>query len=240
MRRQCLSKTTPALLSLVFALILYSLIGCSHHQKQHTAEQLKHEQHSPATQQRFSDIEVWVKRFEDPARDAWQKPAEVVKTMNVKPGDVVADIGAGTGYITRHIAVAVAPGGKAIGLDIEQSMVDYMREDARKLGLNTYEARVVKTDDPELGPASVDVVFLCNTYHHIENRAVYFRNLSRSLKPGGRIITIDFYKNTDFGPPRDHKLAKEVVLTEMKQAGYRLDKDLKFLEHQYYLEFVPE
>ena len=67
--------------------------------------------------------------FEDPERDKWQKPAEVVKKMDLKPGDIVADIGAGTGYLTRRIAVAVGPAGQAIGLDIEQSMVDYMTED---------------------------------------------------------------------------------------------------------------
>jgi len=217
-----------------------SFLSCANHQNQHTQEQTESVKHTPASQQRFNDIEVWVKRFEDPERDKWQKPAEVVKMMDLKPGDIVADIGAGTGYITRHIAVAVGPEGNALGLDIEQSMVDYMNEDAKKLGLKNYTAKVVSTDDPALEPDSVDVIFLCNTYHHIENRSAYFKNISKSLKHGGRVITVDFYKDTDFGPPRDHKLAKDVVLKEMAQAGYRLDKDLQFLEHQYYLEFVLE
>lgn len=226
----CVKKSI--FLPLIVLLSVYSLIGCTNHQQQHTSEK-----HEPATQQRFKDIEFWVKMFEDPARDEWQKPAEAVAAMSLKPGDVVADIGAGTGYFTRHLAVAVAPGGKAIGLDIEQSMVDYMREDAEKLGIKNYEARVVKTDDPELEPRSVDVVFLCNTYHHIENRVEYFRKVSKSLKAGGRVISIDFYKDSDFGPPRDHKLAKEIVLNEMKQAGYRLLKSHDLLPQQYFLEF---
>jgi predicted methyltransferase len=108
---------------------------------------------------RFDEIAAWVKVFEDPERDTWQQPEKVVRAMNLAHGDVVADIGAGTGYFTRLFAAAVGPEGMAIGLDIEQSMVEYMHEDAKKLDLKNYSARVVKTDDPELTPGSVDVVF---------------------------------------------------------------------------------
>jgi ubiquinone/menaquinone biosynthesis C-methylase UbiE len=102
---------------------------------------------------------VWAKVFEDPERDKWQQPKEVVRKMNLAHGDVVADIGAGTGYFTRLFADAVGPEGMAIGLDIKQSMIKYMNEDAKKLNLMNYTARVVKADDPELPPGSVDVVF---------------------------------------------------------------------------------
>jgi ubiquinone/menaquinone biosynthesis C-methylase UbiE len=213
----------------IFFLVLLTLqtAACSSQQTNST----------PAAQQRFDDIEFWVKLFEDPERDKWQKPKEVVDAMNLKSGDVVADIGAGTGYFARHIAVAVGPKGKAIGLDIESSMVKYMEEDARKLNLANYTGRVVRTDDPELEAGSVDVVFLCNTYHHIENRVEYFRKVSNGLKPDGRVVVVDFYKEAEIGPPRDHKLAKEVVLEEMEKAGYRLIKTHGFLPYQYFLEF---
>jgi ubiquinone/menaquinone biosynthesis C-methylase UbiE len=226
MREKVIRKTAVAL-TLIFILFVYPLTGCANPQVQQT----------PAAQQRFGDIEKWVKIFEDPERDKWQKPREVVKALALKAGDVVADIGAGTGYFTRHFAVAVGTTGKAIGLDIEPSMVKYMNEDAEKLDLKNYEARVVKTGDPELPVRSVDVVFLCNTYHHIESRVEYFKNVSKSLKTGGRVVVVDFYKNTDFGPPRDHKMAGEVVIEEMKKAGYHLKKELKILPQQYYLEF---
>jgi len=230
-------KKASILLSLTLILSAFLLTNCSNHQKQHAQNQNTAKQHSPASQQRFSDIEKWLSIFEGDKRDKYQKPEVVVKSANLKPGNVVADIGAGTGYFTRRFAVAVGPNGKALGLDIEESMVNHMNQEAKKMGLNNYEARVVKTDNPELTANSVDVIFLCNTYHHIENRVDYFRNVSKSLKNNGRIIIVDFYKNTDFGPPRDHKLTKEAVIKEMDLAGYSLLQDLKILPEQYYLEY---
>ncbi len=188
---------------------------------------------------RFSDVERWVKRFEDPKREEWQKPDEVVKALHLQPGDSVVDIGAGTGYFTRRFAQAVLPGGVALGLDIEHSLVNYMKEDARKLNLTNYDAKVVMPDDPELEPQSADVVFLCNTYHHIDNRTDYFRRISKSLKPGGRVVVVDYYKKEmPEGPPQRHKLSKEAVLQEFKEAGYRLLRSHDFLPYQYFLEFV--
>jgi ubiquinone/menaquinone biosynthesis C-methylase UbiE len=215
---------------LIFTLIfvLYPLTGCA---------QQPSEKHK-VPQFRFDDVDKWVKRFEDPKRRQWQKPDEVVKTLNLKPGDIVADIGAGTGYFTRRFARVVGPKGRALGLDIEQPLVNYMKEDARKLNLINYKAWVIKPDDPELESRSVDVVFLCNTYHHIDKRVDYFRRLSMSLKPGGRVVIVDFYKKKmPEGPPQKHKLAKQNVIGELKKAGYRLIRSHDFLPYQYFLEF---
>lgn len=217
-----------AVLISVFILIMCPLIGCITQNKNH----------AKPSEQQFNDINMWVEVFEDPKRDEWQKPDEVVKELNLKAGDVIADIGAGTGYFTRRFAMAAGPDGKALGLDIELSMIKYMKEDAKKLGLKNYEARLVKTDDPELEPASVDVVFLCNTYHHIENRVDYFKKLSRSLKENGRIVVVDFLKKPlPIGPPSDHKMSMDTVIEELSMAGYSLVRSHKFLEYQYFLEF---
>ncbi len=99
-----------------------------------------------------SDVSVWGKMLDGPERDQWQKPDEVIKHLNLKAGDVIADIGAGTGYFTRRFAVAVGPQGRALDLDIEPSMVEHMKQDARKLNLTNYETRLVKPDDPGLEP----------------------------------------------------------------------------------------
>jgi predicted methyltransferase len=195
---------------------------------------------APATQQKFDNIDVWIEAFKEPRRDEWQKPEEVVKSLNLKPGDVVADIGAGNGYFTRYFVKAVSPGGKALGLDIKSTAVQYMKYDADKLESNIYEAHLVKPDHPELEPGSVDVVFLCNTYHHIENdRVDYFKRLSESLNKNGRVVIVDYYTKQ---LPRGATLSctpvsKEVVIEEFREAGYNLKYDKDFSQYQYYLEF---
>jgi len=214
----------------IIIFLVYSAVVC--------AEEQKHQQ--PHAQQQFNDIQKWVEIFESPDRAEWQKPDEVVQKMNLKSGDIVADIGAGIGYFTRLFAKAVGPQGKAIGLDIESSMVEYMKEDARKLSLKNYEARVVKPDDPELAAKSVDVIFICDTYHHIEDRLNYLKRLTAALKPNGRIVIVDFYKKPLPVGPRSsaHKISEEEVKKEFQKAGYRLIRSLDFLPYQYFLEFA--
>lgn len=189
--------------------------------------------------QNHENLEAWVKAIELPDRDEWQKPDEVVKSLHLKYGDVIADIGAGDGYFTKRFAKAVGPGGQVLGLDIAPSKVAYMKNDAERLGLNNYQALLIKSDDPDLEPGSVDVVFLCNTYHHLTDRVAYLKRLSKSLKKNGRIIIIDFFKKAlPVGPSSlDHKLAKELVLEEFQEAGYKLQHDRDLLPYQYYLEF---
>jgi ubiquinone/menaquinone biosynthesis C-methylase UbiE len=197
----------------------------------------KQDRPAPSSQVRFDDIQKWINAYEDPDRHIWQKPEEVIKKMNIRLNDVIADIGAGTGYFTRRFAFAALTG-KAVGLDVEPSMVRYMKKDAKKLGLKNYEARIVKFDDPELGKHTTDIVFLCDTYHHIDNRVEYFSNVAGSLKKGGRLVIVDFYKEKlPYGPPPDRKLAKEIVISELEEAGYKLLRSHDFLPYQYFLEF---
>lgn len=225
-QKHILKMTSVFILTMI--VFLHPLTGCAlQPAEKHTVPQI-----------RFDDADKWVRIFEDPRRAEWQQPDKVVEVMDLKPGDVVADIGAGTGYFTRRFARTVGPGGRALGLDIETSLVNYMNEDAIKLNLKNYEARVVKPDNPELGTNSVDVVFLCNTYHHIENRIDYFKSVSKALKPGGRVVIVDFYKkDLPVGPPPDHKMSQKAVRKELQQAGYKLIRSHDFLPYQYFLEF---
>jgi ubiquinone/menaquinone biosynthesis C-methylase UbiE len=194
----------------------------------------------PSAHHSFSNIEHWAKVFESPERDAWQKPDKVVKALDLKPGETVVDIGAGTGYFTRRFAAAVAPTGRAIGLDVEPAMVEYMRKDARTHKLSNYEPRLVKPDDAELAPASVDVIFLCDAYHHIDNRVGYFHRLIPALKPGGRVVIVDFFKRPlPVGPPPPHKISLTQVKEEMGKAGYKLTRTYGFLPYQYFVQFEP-
>jgi ubiquinone/menaquinone biosynthesis C-methylase UbiE len=191
------------------------------------------------TAQNLNNIDEWVKVIEFPDRDEWQKPDEIMQSLNLKPGDVIADIGAGDGYFTKRFAKAVSPGGQALGLEITSSKVEYMRKDAERSGFNSYKALLIEFDDPGLKPGSVDVVFMCNTYHHLANRVEYLKRLSKSLKKNGRIVIVDFYKKPmPVGPSSlGHKVSKEVVLEEFQEAGYKLQHDKDLLPYQYYLEF---
>ncbi len=234
-------RSLNEMLTVVLLIAAVLISGCAEKQvKPSPASQSPASQTSvsqtPASQS-FDDIRMWIDVFEDPGRHKWQMPEEVIKKMNIGLNDVIADIGAGTGYFTRRFAFAALTG-KATGLDIDPSMVRYINEDAEKLDLKNYEARVVRTDDPELGENTTDIVFLCNTYHHIENRVEYFSKAAASLKKGGRLVIVDFYKKKlPYGPPSHHKLAKEVVISELEEAGYKLLRSHDFLPYQYFLEF---
>jgi arsenite methyltransferase len=228
MKNNSLNRIITNLFTLFIIMLLYQAIAAGDRET-HRAY---------AATQRSGNIIAQAESFEDTERDTWQKPDEVLQHLNLKPGDVVADIGAGTGYFTRRFAMAVGPGGQALGLDISPSRVQQMKEDAQKLALKNYKAILIRPDDPGLKPGSVDVVFLCNTYHHLGNRVDYFKRLSRSLKKNGRVVIVDFYKKPlPVGPSVDHKISKDLVLEEIRAAGYHLRYDGNFLPYQYYLEF---
>jgi ubiquinone/menaquinone biosynthesis C-methylase UbiE len=198
------------------------------------------QEHVATAHHDFGDVARWAKVFEAPERARWQKPGEVVRALELKPGDKVADIGAGTGYFTRRFAAAVAPSGEALGLDVEPAMVAYMKADAKKRKVKNYHARVVKADDPELAPHSVDLVFFCDTLHHMHDRVAYFRKLAPALRPGGRVAVIDFKKEPlPVGPPVAEKLARGKVIAEFRAGGFRMVAHHDFLPYQYFLEFVP-
>ena len=185
----------------------------------------------------FRDTAHWAQTFESPERAKWQRPDQVVSALDLKPGQTIVDIGAGTGYFTRRFARAVGPSGKAIGLDIEPGMVDYMNADAKKLKLPNYQARLVNPNDPELVPHSVDVVFFCDVLHHIDDRVAYLKKLRPALKRGGRVAVVDFKKTAPIGPPGTMKIARQDMIAQFNKAGYRVVREHDFLPYQYFVEF---
>ncbi len=166
----------------------------------------KHHEH------RFDDPETWAKEFDDPGRDAWQKPAEVIRLMGVMPGMTVADLGAGTGYFLRHLSAAVGAEGKVLALDVEPSMVEYMTKRAEGEGLTNIEARVVAPDDPALDDASIDRILIVDTWHHLPERDRYAKHLARALKDGGEVWVVDFTKDSPMGPPVDFRFGPDEVM----------------------------
>ncbi|MGP1679110.1 MAG: class I SAM-dependent methyltransferase [Burkholderiales bacterium] len=183
----------------------------------------------------FAGAEHWAQVFDDPERDAWQKPHQVIETLALKPDAAVADIGSGTGYFAARLAHFV-PQGRVYAVDIEPDMVKYLAERAKREGLGNLTAVTGAPNDARL-PRKVDLVLMVDTYHHIEQREAYFRKLAQSLKPGGRIAIIDFNAQSAMGPPPDARIAAARVVIEMAAAGYRLAGEHHFLPNQYFLVF---
>ncbi len=169
------------------------------------------------------------------ADDVWRKPDEVVAALQLRSGMTVVDLGAGFGVFTRRFARAVGASGRAIGLDISASAIDALKRDAASAGLANYDARLVKSDDPAIAPSSADVIFLSNTYHHIEDRVAYFTRIRASLTAGGRLVVVDF-KPGQMGD-MDHPDRPQVE-RELSAAGYRFVRAHEFLPRQFFLEFV--
>ncbi|MDX1374567.1 MAG: class I SAM-dependent methyltransferase [Burkholderiales bacterium] len=185
----------------------------------------------------FGDAERWAQVFDDPARDRWQKPEQVIGALDLAPDARVADIGSGTGYFAVRLARAV-PKGKVYGADLEPDMVQYLNARAKKEGLDNVSAHVAAPDDPKL-PEPVDLVLLVNTYHHIGTRTEYFARLRESLRPGGRVAIVDFKLDSPTGPPPAGRIAPGAVEKEMTRAGYRKAAAHDFLPYQYFLVFAP-
>jgi predicted methyltransferase len=183
----------------------------------------------------FAGSENWAKVFDDPKRDAWQKPHEVIRALALKPDAVIADIGSGTGYFAMRFAHMV-PKGRVYGVDTEPDMVKYLAERAKREGLGNVTAVKADPGDPRL-PEKADLVILVDVYHHVENRERYFSRLLDSLKPGGRVAIIDFRMDSPEGPPKAARIAPAQVKAEFKRAGYTLDREHGFLPNQYFLVF---
>jgi len=186
-------------------------------------------------QHRFDDPAKFAKQFDDPKRDEWQMPSRVIDALGLKAGMAVADIGAGTGYFSMRLA-RVSPGLAVYSVDIEPKMVEHLTHRAAGEKLANVTAVLAGPSSPNL-PKPVDVILVVDTYHHIADRPVYFRELKKSLKPGGRIAIVDFRKDSPEGPPVEFRFTVEQIEAEMKQAGFTVDSKHDFLPRQHYIIF---
>ncbi|GAB4120933.1 MAG: hypothetical protein Kow001_19710 [Acidobacteriota bacterium] len=190
-----------------------------------TSRQVAHQHHPPRSATEYASA------LEDPSRDAWQKPDEVVEALRLTGREVVADLGAGTGYFSRRLARVA---GRVLAVDIEPELLRRIGDHAQP----NLETVFTTPDSPGLPAASVDVVFLCNVWHHIDNRGAYLEKLAATLRPGGRIVVIEFHERPlPVGPPPSMKLSRSQILEEFSAAGFKLAAEHDFLPYQYFLEF---
>jgi arsenite methyltransferase len=184
------------------------------------------------------DPKAYMAMLDDPKRDAYQKPHEVITALDLKPGEVIADIGAGTGYFSFRFARHVGASGRIFAVDISPEMVVHMNRLIREYNLKNVQTMLAAPDDPLLPDASIDRIFICDTWHHINGHAAYLAILRKILKPDGQIVMIDFKKEkTPVGPPPEMRISREDLVEEMETNGFLLAKEQTFLPYQYFLVF---
>ncbi|HET6277502.1 MAG TPA: methyltransferase [Candidatus Polarisedimenticolia bacterium] len=201
----------------------------------------QHGRHDATATHSFDDAERWSRVFDAPDRAEWQKPAEVAAALQIGPGMVVADIGAGTGYFLEHLSRAAGSRGMVLAIDTEAEMVAHLGQRMAGAGVTNVVPVLALPGDPFLPPGRVDRILIVDTYHHIDDRLRYFGRLRDALAPAGRLAIIDFLKKPlPVGPPPEHKLEREFVLQEMIEAGWKLaDEKKDLLPYQYFLIFEP-
>ena len=187
---------------------------------------------------RDPDPKAFTERFEIESREVFAKRKEILEAIRLKPTDVVADIGAGTGLFTRLFASNLGPEGRVIAVDIAQKFLDHIEVTCREQNLSNVETLLCKDDSTELPPESVDVAFICDTYHHFEFPQKTMTSLLKALKPGGRVILIDFKRiegeSSDW--TMDHvRAGQEVFEAEVLESGFRKVDEIKNLLKENYM-----
>jgi ubiquinone/menaquinone biosynthesis C-methylase UbiE len=191
-------------------------------------EEMHHVHHDP---------QAYIAMLEDPARDAYQKPEQVLAALGLEAGDVVADVGSGSGYFTLRVARQVGATGRVYGVDVDPELVRHLNRRVRDAGLRNVHVLLADPDDPLL-PEPVDCFLVVDTWHHVGEQAKYLRLMRTLLRPGGRVVMIDFHKRElPLGPPLAMKIAREDLIAQMAGAGFRLAREHTFLPYQYFLVF---
>ena len=189
-----------------------------------------------------ADIRQFLQRFESEARDVYVKRREITHAVGLRPGDAVADIGAGTGLFTELFAEQVGLNGRVYAVDIGPAFLKYIAERAKQHGHERIVTTVLNThDSAELPSGSLDVAFLCDTYHHFEHPERMLASIHRALRSDGRLVVIDFDLRRDSGEfvRQRARAPKEVYYREIASAGFEPveTKDAPAIKDNFYAEF---
>jgi len=186
------------------------------------------------------DVVRWNRSFENERREVYVKRDAIVAAAGVKPGMTVADIGAGTGLFTMLFADAVKPTGKVVAVDISPAFVEYIQSTAKKRRVKNVSAVVANGTDVGLPDASVDLAYLSDVYHHFEHPAETLASIRKALKPGGRMVVIDYERIPGRTPQAriEHvRVDKQQAISEIEAAGFKLLEEKKLMRENYYLVF---
>jgi ubiquinone/menaquinone biosynthesis C-methylase UbiE len=197
---------------------------------------MKHGKHGHSRYGNPADLDRMVARQEDPGRVTWQKPASVVRVLALRHGQVAADIGAGPGYFTKRLARAVGTSGHVYAVDAEPAILDVLRERVKAARLTNVTPVLGRGEDPCLPPSCCDLALIVDTYHHFADGPAFLRRVARALRPGGRLVNIDFAKReTPVGPPVEHRVSREDFVRDARRAGLVVVGEHQFLPYQYFL-----
>ncbi len=194
-----------------------------------------HEHHGTRSANEYmhqTQVADLIKNFESPERDAYQRPQAVLEYLGGLKGKDVFDIGAGSGYFSVKLAAA---GARVIAADLDDEFQAALGKRIAEENLQHIELRKLAYDSPGLKDGEVDMALVVNTYHHIDDRPAYFAKVRKGLKPGGELVSIDFFKvPLPVGPPVDHKISMDEAIAELKQAGFtRFTVNVDLLPYQY-------
>jgi predicted methyltransferase len=197
---------------------------------------------SPGINRLYQDPDVtqWVGVFERDGREVWDRRHDILRTLDLQPGMAVADVGAGTGFFSLLMAEQVGPDGRVYAVDIARNFVDAIEARADDAGLENVVGIVNDQQGVGLPPDSVDLVFVSDTYHHFEYPMTTLASIHEALRPGGRLVIIDFIREPGFSSPwvLGHVRAGEAVVRgEIEAAGFRLHDRPDFMRTQYFLRF---
>jgi predicted methyltransferase len=192
---------------------------------------------------RDPDFQLWQEIFERPGREIYDRRLDILQALKLKPGMWVADVGAGTGLFTHLFAPLVTDQGRVFAIDISEEFILNIMRLAKESGHKNIEGVVNSQTGLGLQPNTIDVAFVCDTYHHFEHPKAMLEAFYRSLKPDGKLIIIDYRKLLGFSSSwiMEHvRLDKKGVIAEVKQAGFRLTGEENFLRANYFLEFTKD
>jgi len=186
------------------------------------------------------DFKLWQRRFESAGREVFDMADEIVAALQLKPGMQVADIGAGTGLFSRRFAGKVGASGKVYAIDISKEFIDNIRRQAHQSGLKNIEAMINTDKSILLAANSIELAYVCDTYHHFEYPQAMLASIYQALKKHGRLVVIDFRKDPKISSSwvMDHVRAnQQTVRQEIERAGFRYIKDEDILQGNYFMVF---